>query len=128
MVRERPSVGLLAGWLALFLAVALSGCTDVRAGYEEAQDAVGQMTDRTRFCLSLTRALTAIEATSPATAHDAIEEAVAQAPDDHLEDVRALADAVRAVSDQGADGLRDPELQSAADRLRERTRDLCDPV
>ena len=124
MARGRSS----AGWLALLLALALSGCTDVREGYEEAQDAIEQMTDRTRFCLSLTRALTAIEAASPGTARDAIEEAVAQAPDDHLDEVRALADAVRDGADLGADGLRDPDLQDAATALRERTRDLCEPV
>ncbi len=119
----RPALSLV-----VLLVFVLSGCTDVREGYEEAQDAIDQMTDRGRFCLTLARAFTAIEATSPGTARDAIEEAVAQAPEAHLDEVRALADAVRAAQDRGAAGLRDPDLRAAADSLRDRTRDLCDPV
>lgn len=124
MIRGRATPTLL---LTLVL-VSTIGCTDVREHRDEAVDAVEQMSERGRFCLSLARAVTAIESASPDTAREAIEEAVTQAPDDLLDDVRALADAVRAAEDQGADGLRDPQVQEAARALRERTQELCDPV
>ena len=104
------------------------GCTDVRERGDQAMDAIDQMSERGRFCLAVARAVTAIESASPETAREAIEEAVTQAPDELLDDVRALADAIRAAEDQGADGLRAPEVQQAAEALRERTLDLCDPL
>ncbi len=113
-------------WLLAALLLLVSGCTDIGA-QEDAQEAIGQMGDRGRFCLSLARGITAIESGAPGTASEALEEAVTQAPDDLLEDVRALADAVRAAQGQGVEGLRDPELRAAADTLFERTRSLCEP-
>ncbi len=124
MTCERSPLALL---FALVLVGAI-GCTDVREQREGAVDAIEQMGERGRFCLSLARAVTAIESASPGTARDAIEEAVTQAPDELLDDVRALADAIRAVEGEGAEGLRDPELQEAARTLHERTRELCDPM
>ncbi len=114
-------------WLLAALLLLVSGCIDMGEHQEDAQEAIGQMGDRGRFCLSLARGITAIESGAPDTASEALEEAVTQAPDDLLEDVRALADAVRAAQGQGVEGLRDPELRAAADTLFERTRSLCEP-
>ncbi len=124
MIRGRSALTLL---FALALVGAI-GCTDVRERGDQAMEAIDQMSERGRFCLALARAVTAIESASPETAREAIEEAVTQAPDDLLDDVRTLADAIRAAEDQGADGLRDPEVQRAAEALRDRTRELCDPL
>jgi hypothetical protein len=104
------------------------GCADLRERRDEAVEAATQMGERGRFCLALARAITAIESGSPGTAQDAIEEAVTQAPDDLVDDVRTLADAIRSVEDRGAAGLREPEVQDAAQALHDRTRELCDPL
>jgi hypothetical protein len=114
--------------LLTLVLVGTIGCADLREQRDEAAQAIDQMSERGRFCLSLARAITAIESASPDTAQDAIEEAVTQAPDELRDDVRDLADAIRAVEDRGSEGLRDPELQEAAEALRDRARELCDPM
>jgi hypothetical protein len=112
----------------MLLLLGAIGCAELRERREEAADTATQLGERGRFCLALARAVTAIESGSPGTAQDAIEEAVTQAPDDLVDDVRALADAIRDVEDRGAAGLREPEVQDAAEALHDRTRELCDPL
>ncbi len=122
---RRAVAALVAGPLLLTTGACSIGLEQHR---DDAVQAIEEMGERGRFCLSLTRAVTAIESASPGTAQDAIEEAVTQAPDGLLDDVRDLADEIRAAQSRGADGLRDPGVQEAADALLDRTRDLCEPL
>lgn len=124
MPRMNQPVTLL---LALLL-MGASSCVDPGDHLLDEVGAADEPTDRVRFCLSLARAINAVQSAAPATAQDGIEEAVTQAPDDLLDEVRNLAESIRVARDLGSDALRDPDLQAAAEQLHERTRDLCDPT
>jgi hypothetical protein len=113
--------------LALLLAAAV-GCSDVRDRVDDLRSGADDLSDQAQFCLSVARTATAIETGSPDTAASAAEEAVAQAPDELRDDARFVADRLRAARDGDRDALRDPEVREAAERLRDRTRELCDPT
>lgn len=115
-------------WLLVALLVGVAGCADVREAADDAAATATQLTDRVRFCLSVTRAVNAVESGAPDVATDAIEEAVTQAPDDQLDAVRDLAARIRAAEGAGTDGLRDPALVRDARELREQVQDRCDPA
>jgi hypothetical protein len=110
------------------LTVVTVGCADVRERVDDLRADADELTDRARFCLSVARTASAIEAGSPETAADAAEEVLAQAPDELREDARFVADRLREARDGDRETLRDPEVREAAERLRDRTRELCDPT
>jgi hypothetical protein len=104
------------------------GCADARERVDDLRADADELTDRARFCLSVARTASAIEAGSPETAADAAEEVLAQAPDELREDARFVADRLREARDGDREALQDPEVREAAERLRDRTRELCDPT
>ena len=117
--------------LAAVLSTAVGACADVRTqvgdGVEQLRGDSQELSDRARFCLAITRVATAIESGSPATAQEAAEELLAQAPDDLSSQAQAVVTELRRVlADDGAD-LRDAELGEAVDQLRATTLDLCEP-
>lgn len=113
--------------LAAVVTAAVSGCADVGDRVERVRNETQELTERARFCLAITRAATAIESGSPATAAEAAEEVLAQAPEELTAQARSVVDELRrVVADEDAD-LRDADLRQAAERLRARTLELCDP-
>lgn len=92
----------------------------------ERQDDLEGMTGEAGFCLSLTRAAVAIESGSPATAEEAIEEAVALAPEDLVNAARAIADVVRRARDDDGWDPTDPELARAVDQLTATAHHTCE--
>lgn len=111
--------------LTAVMATALVGCADAEEQVDRFRAQAEELTDRARFCLSVTRAATAIESGSPATAREAAEEVLAQAPDELMTEARTVAEELRRVLAEDDADLRDPELQAAAEQLRERTAQLC---
>jgi glycerol dehydrogenase-like iron-containing ADH family enzyme len=107
------------------LTILAAGCGDVLDRVDELRGGAEQVTDRARFCLAVTRAVAAVEANAPDTAAEAAEEALATAPEDIDDAARALVDAVRAAD---GDPFRDDDVTRAAERLEDRTRELCDPL
>jgi hypothetical protein len=114
--------------LPALLVLAAVGCSDVPDRVDDLRAEAEGVTDRGRFCLSVARTATAIESRATHTAVAAAEEALAQAPDELRDDARFVADRLRAARDGDDEALRDPELHETAERLRERTRELCDPT
>lgn len=128
MCRRLPVIRWLLVAHLIILLVGLAGCVDIREVADDVAGTATQWPDRVRFCLSVARATNAVESGSPDIATDAIEEAVAQAPDDRLDAVRELAARIRAAEDAGADALRDPALVEEARALRGQVRDRCEPA
>ena len=120
---RRPVLVLV---LTAVVATAVIGCAGVGDRVDQLRSETQELTDRARFCLAITRAATAIESGSPATAQEAADEVLAQAPEELTAEARAVVDELRRVMDDDAD-LRDDELRAAAERLRARTLQLCDP-
>jgi hypothetical protein len=118
----------LRSFLVALLVVMTVGCADVRGRVDDLRAGADDLTERGRFCLSVARTASAIEGGSPETAADAAQEVLAQAPDELREDARLVADQLQAARDGDRDALRDPEVRAAAERLRDRTRELCDPT
>jgi hypothetical protein len=124
------ALGLLAALLAACAGPgeglgrrALDGAQD---GLDRARDAVDDLSDEARFCLAITRTVAAIESGSPATAEEAAEEVLAQAPEELVEPAREVVDELRRVL--AADGdLRAPELGDAVDQLLDAAAERCDP-
>lgn len=116
--------------LALLLVLlALSGaCSDVQQQVGEVREATRELTDRARFCLSVTRAATALEGGNVETAAEAAQEAAAQAPAELRGDATIVADAADAYRAGDRAALEDPSVLAAAERLREDTRAMCDPT
>jgi hypothetical protein len=110
------------------LALVAVGCSDVGDRVDDLRGGADDLTERAQFCLSIARTATAIEAGSPETAAAAAEEVLAQAPDELRDDARFVADRLREARDGDDDALRDPEVRAAAERLRDQTRELCDPT
>jgi hypothetical protein len=110
------------------LTVVTVGCADARERVDDLRAGADELTDQARFCLSVARTVSAIETGSPETAADAAEEVLAQAPDELREDARFVADRLREARDGDREALQDPEVREAAERLRDRTRELCDPT
>ncbi|HSK22803.1 MAG TPA: hypothetical protein VK906_06490 [Egicoccus sp.] len=113
----------------LLVLLALSGaCSGVQERVDEVRGTAQELTDRARFCLSVTRAATALEEGNVETAAEAAQEAAAQAPEELRGDARTLADAAEAVRGGDRGALDDPAVVAAADRLREEARAICDPT
>ena len=117
---------------SMFVLVLTAVMTTVLAGCADAEQQVGQfreqdqeLTDRARFCLAVTRVATAIESGSPATAREAAEEVLAQAPEELSTEARTVVEELRRVLAEDDADLRDPDLQDAADRLRDRSEERC---
>ncbi len=113
--------------LAGALLSSLSACTDLDTRVDGVRTETEELTDRARFCLAVTRATTAIESGSPATAREAADEVLAQAPDDLEPQAREVVELLATAAEQGDAELRDPALRSAADELRADAAPLCDP-
>lgn len=111
--------------LTAVMATVLVGCADAEQQVGELRDEAQELTDRARFCLAVTRTNTAIESGSPATAREAAEEVLAQAPDELITEARTVVEELRRVLDGEDADLRDPDLQAAAGQLRERTAQRC---
>jgi hypothetical protein len=122
---RNPPLRLL---LVALLAVTAVGCADVRDRVDDLRAGADDLSERAQFCLSVARTASAIDTGSPETAAAAAEEALAQAPDELRDDARLVADRLRAAGDGDPQALREPEVREAAERLRERTREMCDPT
>lgn len=114
----------------LLLAAIASGCTTVGDQIERAQDGAAEVSERARFCFAVTRALTALDGgASLSEASDAAEEVLARVPDELRDDATVVAERLREAADsQDPSGLSDPEFREAAERLRDGTREQCDPT
>ncbi len=116
--------------LALTVAIVATlagGCAGLDAGVEDLRGGAEDLSERARLCLSIARAVSAVESGSPDTAEDAAAEVLAQAPDDLAATAGEVVDHLRAAAEAGDVSLREVALHDAADRLREETRELCDP-
>lgn len=104
----------------------LSGLSD---GADDLSGSVDEVTDQARFCFAITRALTGIDGgTTPEQALDAAEEVLAQAPDELRDDAELVAETLaEAVEADDQELLEDEAFQAAAERLRDGTRERCDP-
>lgn len=121
--------------LLLALALAASACGGVdgidalrdRAGDVGGQ--VSEVADRASFCFAVTRSLAGLDGgTSPEQAYEAAEEVLAQAPDELRADARRVTDALETAAEDGdTAALEGDEFRAAAERLRDGTRELCDP-
>lgn len=119
------------------VAAACAGVTDrvdeLRNGPEPAiedrEAGSDDLVQRTRFCLSLARAVAALDSSSPATVSDAVEETFAQAPPELRDEAREVIEVVRAAqASEDRDALQDPAVQRSLQRLHQRSRELCDPT
>lgn len=133
-MRSRP-LHLAASVVLLVVVSACTGPTEelrqqaveqVQAGVDRARDAAADLTDDERFCLAVTRAVTAIEAEAPATAEEAAEEVLAQAPDDLEDEAGAVVEELRRVLD-GEGDLRSEVLAEAVEQLRSAAAPRCEP-
>jgi hypothetical protein len=117
-------------FVLVLLAPIASGCTVVGDQIERAQDGASEVAERARFCFAVTRTLTSLDGgASLAEASDAAEEVLAQAPEELRADATIVADRLREAADsEDPSGLSDPEFREAAERLRDGTRELCDPT
>jgi len=118
-------VSMLGLLLTAMLATLLAGCADAGQQADRFRDRSEELTDRARFCLAVTRAVTAVESGSPDTAREAAEEVLAQAPDDLATQARTVVEELRRVLAVDDPDLRDPDLHAAADQLRERSAQRC---
>ncbi|MFO7778207.1 MAG: hypothetical protein R6V28_07645 [Nitriliruptoraceae bacterium] len=120
---------LLVLLVTAVVAAVTAGCADagqqVSRPREQPPEGTDELTGRARFCLAVTRATTAIESGSPATAREAAEEVLAQVPDELATEARGMLDELQRVLADDDTDLRDPQLQEAAQRLRERARQRC---
>ncbi len=122
-MHRRRSVAVTVAIIATLVA----SCAGLDAGVGDLRGEAAELPEDARLCLAIARAVSAVESASPDTAADAAEEVLAQAPDDLAAIAGEVVDHLRAAAQEGDITLRDPELREAADRLRERTRELCDP-
>ena len=122
MFRRQLPVTLLA------LLLVSGACSNVQERVDDVRSGAQDLSERARFCLSVTRAATAFEGGNFATAADAAHEALAQAPEELRGDARRLADAADAVRGGDRSALEDPEVAAAAERLRDDARAMCDPT
>lgn len=122
--RAAMRVSMLGLLLSAMLATLVAGCADA-GDAERLRGQAEELTDRARFCLAVTRAVTAVESGSPDTAREAAEEVLAQAPDELATEARTVVEELRRVLADGDPDLRDPDLRAAADQLRERSAQLC---
>jgi len=111
--------------LTAVMTTVLAGCAEGEQQVGQFREQAQELTDRARFCLAVTRAATAIESGSPATAREATEELLAQAPEELDTEARTVVEELQRVLADGDADLRDPDLQEAAARLRERTAERC---
>lgn len=113
---------------AALLVVGATACADARDSVDSLRSEADELTETAAFCLSVTRAIAAIEAGSPVTAADAAAEVLARAPDDLRDDARLVIDTVQRARDGDRGALEEPEFTAAVDRLWSRTRERCDPT
>lgn len=114
------------------LTTACGGVDDVASLRDRASELgsqVDEVADRASFCFAVTRALAGQDGgTSPQRAYEAAEEVLAQAPDGLRDDAELVTATLRrAAEEEDPSRLEDEEFRAAADRLREDTRELCDP-
>ena len=107
--------------LTAALAIGLVGCADVERQAGALREPAEELTDQARFCLAVTRTATAIESGSPATAREAAEEVLAQAPEELATEARTVVEELRRVLAEGEANLRDPDLDRAVEQLQERS-------
>jgi hypothetical protein len=111
------------------LAVLASACSGVSDRLDEVQGQADQLADRTQFCFAVTRALTSVDGgSSPSQARAAAEEVLAQVPDELRDDAQLVADRLRQASEENDTSVLDDDFRAAAARLRDDTRELCDPT
>ena len=111
------------------LAVLASACSSVGDALGGVQTRAEEVSDGAQFCFAVTRALTSVDGGStPSQARGAAEEVLAQGPDDLRDDAQLVADRLRAAAESGDESVLDDEFRAAAARLRDGTRELCDPT
>jgi hypothetical protein len=108
------------------IAILVAGCAGLDTRVDDLRGDAEELSERARLCLSIARAVSAVESGSPDTAEDAAEEVSAQAPDDLAATASEVVEHLRAAAEEGDASLRDPDLRAAVDRLREQTRELCE--
>ena len=113
---------------AALLVVVASACSDAREGLDSLRSDAEELTETAAFCLSVTRAIAAIEAGSPVTAAEAAAEVLARAPENLRDDARLVVDTVHRARDGDRNALEEPEFKDAVDRLWAGTREQCDPT
>lgn len=127
---QRP---LVPTFLALALTVSACQAVDEIPGLSERADEVSgsveEVADQAQFCFAITRALTGVDGgTTPEQALEAAEEVLAQAPEELRDDAELVAETLGEAADaDDPQRLEDEEFQAAAQRLRDGTRELCDP-
>lgn len=113
--------------LAVALLLGAAACSDVADRVDSLRSSTEEMTESVRFCLALARAAAAVETGSPDTAADAAEEVLVHAPTEVRDDARIVVDGMRRAEEAGENPMDDPDVRQALERLRDRTRELCDP-
>ncbi len=113
--------------LALLLLAVASGCAGVDTELLDLADDPGADGEVTRFCLSVGRALSAIDADGAApAARDAAEEVLALAPADLEEPARAIVDHLQG-ADDGTGVAAAAGLDDALEALRDGAQRICEP-
>jgi hypothetical protein len=112
------------------LVLATSGCATLVDQAEDLRSGAGELDDQARFCLAVTRALTSLDGgSSTDEASAAAEEVLTRVPDELRDDAEVVAEHLRVAEEAGDRSvLEDPEFRDAAERLRDDTRELCDPT
>lgn len=114
--------------LVVVLAVLASACAGVDDQISELRSGADEATDRVQFCLAVTRALSSVDGgSSPAEAQTAAEEVLAQVPDELRDDAELVADRLRQAAENDDPSVLDAEFEAAAQDLRDRTEQMCDP-
>lgn len=112
------------------VATACSGVQDdLEDRFDELRGSASEVADRTQFCFAVTRALAAVEGgASPEQAREAAEEVLAQAPEELRDDATFVAERLEVAAEEDDRSVLDDDFRAAADRLRDDTRELCDPT
>ena len=129
-VRGTVQPSRLAVVTVAVVATACSGVQDdVGDRLDELRSSASEVGDRVQFCFAVTRALTAVDGgTSPEQAREAAEEVLAQVPDELRDDATFVAERLEIAAEEDDRSVLDDEFRAAAERLRDDTRELCDPT
>jgi hypothetical protein len=113
----------------LVIAVLATACSGVGDQLDDLRDTASGVSDRSQFCFAVTRALTSVDGGStPEQARSAAEEVLAQAPDEIRDDAHLVAERLEQAAEEDDTSVLDEDFRAAAERLRDDTRELCDPT
>lgn len=119
--------------LVLVIAVLATACSgvndDLDGALDDLRSTTSEVADRSQFCFAVTRALTSIDGGSnPEQARAAAEEVLIQAPEEIRDDANYVAERLDQAATQDDTSVLDEDFRAAAERLRDDTRQLCDPT